>query len=287
MDGTGLSCEGLALPDQDTTKGCHLTDMSGLPLRSPLPRRHVVASLLSVAVVGGCGRAARRPGEVVVGSSPTGVPFSFVDPWTNELTGSMIDAARSVFRAVSREPRFEIVPFAALIPSLLAGKIDVIAAAMLRTPERERVVAFSAPVLPYAAGLVVRSGDRGTYPDLEALRERRVGVQVGTRFVEQLQAAGVRRIATYDGLADVLREMSFGRVDACYGDEPILRYQLRVGPKRDARLVEEFRAPTLEYLCFVLRRSDPVLPALNAEIERVREPLARDIARRWHMANRT
>jgi polar amino acid transport system substrate-binding protein len=108
-------------------------------------------------------------------------------------------------------------------------------------------------------------------------------VQVGTRFVEQLQAAGITRILTYDGLADILREIHFGRIDAGYGDEPILRYQLRVGPRRDARLVEEFRAPTLEYLCFVLRRGDPVIPRLNAEIRRERTSLARDIASRWHL----
>jgi polar amino acid transport system substrate-binding protein len=248
-----------------------------------VPRRGVLLSLLSAAVLGGCARTERRPGEIVVGSSPTGVPFSFVDPWTNELTGSMIDAARSVVGAVSLQPSFAIVPFAALIPSLLARKIDMISAAMVRTPEREKVVAFSEPVLPYPAGLVVRSGDRGLYPDLGALRDRRVGVQFGTRFVEQLQAAGVREVVTYDGPADILREVSLGRLQAGYGDEPIFRYQLRVGPKRDARLVGEFRAPSLEYLCFVLRREDPVIPILNAEIERVRPRLSREIADRWHL----
>jgi polar amino acid transport system substrate-binding protein len=250
-------------------------------------RRRVLASVLATTAVAGCARSARRPGEMIVGSSPTGVPFSFVDPWTNELAGSMIDAARAVIQGMDLEPRFQAVPFAALIPSLTVGRIDMIAAAMLRTPEREQVAAFSEPVLPYPAGLVVRSGDRNRYPDLSALRQQRVGVQVGTRFVEQLQAAGITRILTYDGLADILREIHFGRIDAGYGDEPILRYQLRVGPRRDARLVEEFRAPTLEYLCFVLRRGDPVIPRLNAEIRRERTSLARDIASRWHLEGGT
>jgi polar amino acid transport system substrate-binding protein len=246
-------------------------------------RRRVMAALLSASVVGACSRGPRLPGEVVVGSSPTGVPFSFVDPWTNKLTGSMIDAARTVLGAIALEPSFAVVPFVALIPSLVTRKIDFVAAAILRTPEREKVVAFSAPVLPYPAGLVVRSGDRGTYPDLPAVRNYRVGVQVGTRFFDQLQAAGVDRILTYESLSDVLRELSHGRIDAGYGDEPILRYQLRVGPRRDARMVEEFRAPALEHLCFVLRKDDPILPRLNAEIERVRAMLVHDINQRWHL----
>lgn len=244
-------------------------------------RRSLLTALLAAAVSGACARSERQPGELIVGSSPTGVPFSFVDPWTNQLTGSMIDAATAVVGALRLQPQFEIVPFSALIPSLRAGKVDMIAAALLRTREREQVAAFSEPVLSYPAGLVVRSEDTNTYPNLAALRRRRVGVQVGTRFVDQLQAAGVGQIATYDSLADILRELTFGRIEAGYGDEPILRYQLRVGPKRNARLVPEFRPPTVEHLCFVLRLGDPILPTLNAEIVRTRSVLARDIASRW------
>ncbi len=53
-----------------------------------------------------------------------------------------------------------ITPFSALILSLAAGKIDMIAAAMLRTPERERVVAFSDPIYHYAGALIVRGDDK-------------------------------------------------------------------------------------------------------------------------------
>lgn len=246
-----------------------------------LPRRAALSAAVGAALLAGCTKPARREGEVIMGSSPTGVPFSFVDPWTNELAGSMIDAGRVVVEALSLKPTFTIVPFAALIPSLVARKIDIIAAAMLRTPEREKVVAFTEPIFPYPAGLVVGADHHGTYPDLSALRDMRVGAQVGSRFIDQLHEAGARRVATYEGLSDILRDVSFGRLDAGYGDEPILRYQLRVGPKRKARLVEEFRAPVLEYLCFALRRDDPLMPRLNAEIERVRADLVPQLARRW------
>lgn len=244
-------------------------------------RRSLLAAVLAAAVSGACARSARQPGELLVGSSPTGVPFSFVDPRTNQLTGSMIDAASAVLGALKLRPQFRVVPFSALIPSLRAGKVDMISAALLRTREREQVAAFSEPVLSYPAGIVVRAEDTNRYPDLAALRRLRVGVQVGTRFVDQLQAAGIGNIATYDSLADILRELSFGRIEAGYGDEPILRYQLRVGPKRNARLVTEFRPPTIEHLCFVLRLGDPILPTLNAEIVRTRAALAGDIASRW------
>lgn len=153
----------------------------------------------------------------LVGSSPTGVPFSFVDPWTNELTGSMIDTIRAVADQAAVPVELRVAPFSALIPSLLARKIDIIAAAMLRTAEREKVVAFSDPVFAYSGGLAVLQKDTRPYPNLEALRKLTVGAQVGTRFIDQVKAAGVERVLTYDNLSDMLRDLSHRRIDAAYG----------------------------------------------------------------------
>ena len=81
---------------------------------------------------------------VVVGSTATGAPFSFLDVKTNRLTGAMIDIAHAVAAKAVLEVRIETTTFAALVPSLTARKIDIVAAGILRTPEREKVVAFCA-----------------------------------------------------------------------------------------------------------------------------------------------
>lgn len=248
------------------------------------PARRDMLLLPLMLALAGCSRNVREPGEIIVGSSPTGVPYSFVDPWTNSFTGAMIDTVRAVTGALRLKPEFAITPFSALVPSLVARKIDMIAAAMLRTPEREKIVAFSDPIFPYPAGLVVRRENRTSYPDLTALRGLRVGAQVGTRFVDQLRDAGVDQVKTYDALADILRDVSFGRLDAGYGDEPVLRYQLRVGPKRNARLVPEFRAPLLEQLCLVTRKGDPLLARVNTAIASLKDREIPAIKQRWKLA---
>jgi polar amino acid transport system substrate-binding protein len=193
----------------------------------------------------------------------------------------MVESATIVAERVGLQPVMAITPFMALIPSLTAGKIDMIAAALLKTPERARMVAFSEPVSSYAGGLVVRDTDRHRYANLVGLRGLRVGAQIGTRFIDHLHDAGIEDVATYDGLSDILRDLDHGRIDACYGDAPILSYQLRNGPHRKVRLVDEFVAPEKEQLCLVLRRADPRLGDINRAIRSLRATRIAQIGRKW------
>lgn len=147
--------------------------------------RRAMIGVLGATMVSGCTRAPADPRRVVIGASPTGVPFSYVDPDTNQLTGAMVDIAALLTTRLGLRPQFRIVPFAGLVPSLMTGRIDLIAAAMLRTPAREALVGFSRAVFAYSGGLALRNGTAGHYPDLASLRALRVGAQIGTRFVDQ------------------------------------------------------------------------------------------------------
>lgn len=90
-----------------------------------------------------------------VGSTPSGVPFTFLDVTTNKIDGVMVDIVNAIGEAEGFTPDVEATQWSALIPSLTSGKIDVIAAAMYATEERAKVVAFTEPVYSYGEGLFV------------------------------------------------------------------------------------------------------------------------------------
>lgn len=248
-------------------------------------RRSALAGLgAGLLVTGGCAERTdvRAAGGFIVGSSATGVPFSFLDVETNALTGAMIDIVEATAAEAGAPVALQVVPFSALIPSLTARKIDVIAAAMLRTPERERIVAFSDPVYAYGGGLVVAAGNPRDYGRLEDLRGLRVGAQVGSRFVDQLKAADVSGVKTYDNLSDILRDVRLKRLDAAYGDEPILRYYLRVTRSKALRLVESYRPTALEDVCLILRKDDrALLDRINTAIAAIRGSTLPPILAKW------
>ncbi|RYY16358.1 MAG: transporter substrate-binding domain-containing protein, partial [Alphaproteobacteria bacterium] len=83
---------------------------------------------------------ARAQGVVKVGSTPTGIPFTFLDIKTSTLTGFMVDLAAAVAKNAGFAMDVQPTPFAALIPSLTTSRIDLISAAMFDTAVRREQV---------------------------------------------------------------------------------------------------------------------------------------------------
>jgi len=218
----------------------------------------------------------------VVGSTATGVPFSFIDVKTNTLIGAMVDIVKAIAADAGFAIDLRVTAFGALIPSLTTKKIDIISAAMLKTPARAKVVDFSEPVYAYGAGIVVPTSSHKEYKHIEDLRGTPVGAEVGTRFVDQLKGAGVGEIKTYDNLMEMLGDLSVGRIGAAYGDAPIFAYQLAQARIKRARLASEFRPPSVEDVCLVVRKGDTeLLGRINTSISRLKSTAIQSTLNRW------
>lgn len=241
-------------------------------------RRAIVLSMPATLVRGAGART------YVVGSTATGVPFSFVDLKTNQPTGAMIEIAEAIAGDAGFPIEVRVTSFSALIPSLTARKIDLISAGMLKTSAREKVVAFSDPVFSYGGGLVVPTRDKKEYQSIADLKGMTVGVQVGTRFYDQLQASGAREVKTYDNLMDMLMDLSTRRIEAAYGDAPIFAYQMAQARMRAARLVRSFHPPSVEDVCLVMRKDDrELLGRINTSVARIKATKIRAILDRWSL----
>ncbi|OBY59724.1 ABC transporter substrate-binding protein, partial [Pseudomonas sp. AU12215] len=181
------------------------------------PRFRVFSCAL--ALVASCAASLAAQAEPLkVGATATGVPFTFLDVKTNSIQGMMVDSAQAVAKAGGFEVEIAQTTFAALIPSLTAKKIDLISAAMLRTPEREKVVQYSDPVFEYGEGLVVRADDDKAYTSMDDFKGEIVGAQVGTIFIDKLNQRGIfKEVRGYDSLADLTRDLALGRIKAGFG----------------------------------------------------------------------
>ena len=206
-----------------------------------------------------------------VGSTPTGVPFTFLDVKTNTIQGAMVDLITAIGDDAGFKVNVQATPFSALIPSLTSNKIDIISAAMLITEQRKEVIAFSDPVFPYPEGMVVSVNDNTPYKSLAELKGQVVGAQVGTVYVDFLKKNGeFAEVKVYDSLADILRDVGLGRIKAGFGDAPILKYQISQNPDFKAKLVPTYEPKMAGSVGIGVRKTDTeLLKKINASLAKL------------------
>jgi polar amino acid transport system substrate-binding protein len=231
-------------------------------------RRQLLATSLTLAAAA---RAARAETVLKVGSTPTGVPFTFLDTKSNTIQGIMVD----LITALGKDVGFgvEIVPmqFSTLIPALTSSKIDIIAAAMFATPARAQIIDFTDTVITYGEGLVVPAADHTDYTTMESLKGKTVGAQVGTAFVEPLQKSGFfPEVKIYDTIPDILRDVNAGRIGAGFADYPIVAYNLQLGGFPNARLVRSYKPTIPGSVGIGLRKGDPMRDKLNVSLTKMK-----------------
>lgn len=207
-----------------------------------------------------------------VGSTPTGVPFTFLDTKTNSIQGIMVDLITAVGRDAGFAVQIEPMQFSTLIPALTSNKIDLIAAAMYATPARGQIVDFSSTVITYGEGLVVPAKDTRDYAALADMKGFTVGAQVGTAYVEPLQKSGLfAEVKIYDTIPDILRDVNAGRLQAGFADLPIVAYNLQQGGFPGVRLVRSYTSVITGSVGIAVRKTDPALLAqINASLDKLR-----------------
>lgn len=207
-----------------------------------------------------------------VGSTPTGVPFTFLDTKSNTIQGVMVDLITEVGKDAGFAVQIEPMQFSTLVSALTSSKIDIISAAMYITPSRKEVIDFSEPIYTYGEGLVVPKSDTKNYAKLEELKGEVVGAQVGTAFVDALKKTGLfSEVKVYDTIPDILRDVNAGRLKAGFADYPILAYNLKQGGFAEVRVVESYKPTVVGSVGIGVRKSDQELLAkINTSLARLK-----------------
>jgi len=219
-----------------------------------------------------------------VGSTPTGIPFTFLDTKTNTIEGVMVDLIKAIGNDAGFKVEIEGMQFSTLIPSLTGNKIDIIAAAMYITAPRKEVIDFSGPVYTYGEGLIVPKADGKDYKEFADLKGETVGAQKGTAFVEPLQKTGLfPEVKIYDNIPAILADVNTGRLKAGFADKPILAYNLKQGLFPEVRLVNSYVSTITGSVGIGVRKSDgELLAKINASLDKLsKDGTLKKILEKW------
>jgi polar amino acid transport system substrate-binding protein len=152
----------------------------------------------------------------------------------SDPVGADIDIGRAIAEQLGREAEFSNIGFDGIIAAILGNQCDAIISSMNITPERAEQVDF-VPYLEMGQSLVVPTGNPLGITSLESLCGIAVGAQVGTTFLEALNAqsdaceeAGEEpiNITGFPSDTDGILALQADRVDAHMTDSPVAAYYI-------------------------------------------------------------
>jgi len=220
--------------------------------------------------------AIRHRGVVRVGYANE-APYAYLDPATGRLTGEAPEIARRIFAEMGvGKVEGVLTEFGSLIPGLVAGRFDLIAAGMYILPKRCREIAFSEPTYGIGEAFLVRAGNPlalHSYEDVAAHPGARVGVVAGAVELGHARAVGIpaERIVVFPDAPSALAGVLAERVDAYGGTSLTIQDLLTRARDRDLERARPFTDPVIEgttvrgYGAFGFRREDE---ALRRELNR-------------------
>lgn len=204
--------------------------------------------------------SAQTKSTMQVGSTPTGVPFTFLDTKSGQIQGMMVDLVAALGEDVGFKIEIQPMTFASLIPALTSSKIDIISAAMSATPERAKIIDFTDPVYGYGEGAFVAASDTKNYTSIQEMKGYRVGAVIGTRYVDELRKSNVfSEVIAYDSIADILRDVGAGRLQAGFGDGPILAYNFSHTTYSQVRLLKDYKPFVVGTINVAVRKGQTAL----------------------------
>jgi polar amino acid transport system substrate-binding protein len=130
--------------------------------------------------------AIRQKGELVCGVLGTDEPNSFVEPASRRIVGYEVDLCQAIAQRLGVRLNIKQLAVAARIPELQQGRVDILAATLTHTREREQVIDFSLTTFITGQRVMVRSDSGITRLD-QLAGKRVVTVRGGT------QEANIRR----------------------------------------------------------------------------------------------
>jgi len=245
----------------------------------------LITLLLACAVVFGASSANAQK-ILKVGSTPTGIPFTFLDIKTNTIQGVMVDIINEVGKEAGFAVQIESLPFAALIGSLTSRRIDLISAAMFATDERRKVIEFSDGVYGYGDGLMIPADDPNDYQTFADMKGMTLGVQIGTTFVEPAQKSGMlKEVRLYDTLDDMARDVRAKRIQGLLMDYPIAVLALKDGKYPGLKMAKNYQASVVGHVSIGMRKEDTALrDDINAALIKLKANGVIDqILRKWQL----
>jgi polar amino acid transport system substrate-binding protein len=208
----------------------------------------------------------KHKGELVCGVLATDEPMSFVDPRTRTIVGYEVDLCQVIARKIGVSATTKQISVGARIPELQQGRVDILAASLTHTREREAVIDFSYTTFVTGQKVMVRR-DSGITTLGQLAGKRVVTVKGGTQETNLHKSVPTAEVITFETAPQALVALQQHKAAGFVNDEmSLMNAYAKLGPARQDFLIIP-QSVSIEPLAMGLRKHEPALKAtVNAAL---------------------
>jgi polar amino acid transport system substrate-binding protein len=179
-----------------------------------------------------------KRGELRVAVQTQGPPFSMIDK-NGERTGSSVELVKLMAQEMGVKIAFIDLDWDGLLPALISGKADMLAADMTPTLARATRVAFSKPFMHVGPVVAAKEGSKFTSTEACKAPGAKIAVLFGSTGEKLAKTAFPKaEIKSYKGGGTLLLDaVSSGRADCLLNDSSAVAGQSAGYPKGTFRVM--------------------------------------------------
>lgn len=205
-------------------------------------------------------------GELTCGVLGTDEPFSYIgDPSSRQIVGYDVDLCKAVADSLGVKLTLKQLAVAARIPELQQGRVDILAATLTRTKEREEQIDFSASTFVTGAKVMVKTSSG--IDDLSQLADKRVLTVKGTTMEQNIRSTlPTAKVISFDTGPQALLALKQGKGVGFATDEATLvKHFAELGDDAKNYKIIAQNLST-ENLALGIRKNEP---AFKAQVDKV------------------
>jgi polar amino acid transport system substrate-binding protein len=189
-------------------------------------------------------------GVLRFGTAAVTEPMSFVDA-SRKVVGFDVEFAARVAQKLGKQLEITNMEFGALLPALIAGKVDMIGAGLSITEERAKRILYSESYYPSGIAVVVRSGGKpapgrstGKMREANDIRDKAIGVLLGSVYdTYSTRTYPEAKVLQYQSETDMLTALNSGKIDVTFFDQSSVPEMLKANPALGILAKDVFSVP--------------------------------------------
>lgn len=191
-----------------------------------------------------------------------------------ELTGFDIDIMKAMAKESGLNITFKDQPFESLFPSLNNGDLDGVISGVTITDERKQNMDFTDPYFTITQVVLMPKGKTPIHSANDLKKLNRIGVasgQTGDFTVQKILGEQSTKIARFDTVPLVLKELENGGVDAVVSDGAVISNYMKNNSQHDFNIIQLPDFKTEQYAIAVRKGDTKTQQIFNDALKKIQD----------------